>query len=85
MRMQTDKLRDELIKDHWLFNYSWRGVKLAVLEKQYGVLRADILSMMRDIANKYDPPNAPQNGFSLPVLWDANSLGKNLKRRKCTP
>lgn len=70
----TDQLRNELIKDHWLFNYSWRGVKLATLEKMYDVPQADILSMMRDIAHKYDPPNAPDNGCrcrscGMRIVW----------------
>ena len=54
----SEQLRNDLLKDHWLWNYSWRGVKLEYLEKGYGVPRAKILSMMRDIAHKYDPPNA---------------------------
>lgn len=55
---ETERLRDDLLKDHWMWAYSWRGVKLEFLEKGYDVPRAEILSIMRDIAHKYDPPNA---------------------------
>ena len=54
---ETDQLRNDLIKDHWMWNYSWRGVKLEYLEKGYGVPAADILTILRDIAHKYDPPD----------------------------
>ena len=54
---ETDQLRNDLIKDHWMWNYSWRGVKLEYLEKGYGVPAADILTILRDIAQKYDPPD----------------------------
>ena len=53
----TEQLRDALLKDHWMWNYSWRGVKLEYLEKVYEVPPAEILSVMRDIAHKYDPPD----------------------------
>ena len=55
---ERERLQDDLLKDQWLWNYSWRGVKLASLEKAYGVPRADILSMMRNIAHTHDPLNA---------------------------
>lgn len=55
---ETERLRDDLLKKHWTWNYSWRGVKLDFLEKGYDVPRAEILSIMRDIAHKHDPPNA---------------------------
>ena len=55
---ETERLRDDLLKDHWMWAYSWRGVKLEFLEKGYDVPRAEILSIMRDIAHKYDPSNA---------------------------
>lgn len=54
----TEQLRDELLKDHWMWNYSWRGVKLETLERMYRVPSAEILAIMRDIAHKYDPPDA---------------------------
>ena len=53
----TEQLRDELLKDQWMWNYSWRGVKLEYLEKVYGVPHTEILSIMRDIAHAYDPPD----------------------------
>jgi len=56
-RKPTEQLRDALIKDHWMWNYSWRGVSLAYLEKAYGVPHTEILAIMRDIAHKYEPPN----------------------------
>ena len=52
----TERLRNELLKDHWMWNYSWRGVKLETLERMYEVPPAEILSIMRDIAHTYDPP-----------------------------
>ena len=59
MRMtERERLQDDLLKDQWMWNYSWRGVKLASLEKGYGVPRAEILPMMRDIAHTHDPPYA---------------------------
>lgn len=54
----SERLRDELLKDHWMWNYSWRGVRLDILERMYKVPPAEILSIMRDIAHKYDPPDA---------------------------
>lgn len=59
MRMsETERLRDDLVKHHWMFNYTWRGVTLDYLERGYpNVPRAEILSMMRDIAKEHDPPD----------------------------
>ena len=53
---ETERLRDDLLKDQWMWNYSWRGVKIEYLERAYSVPPAEILSIMRDIAHKYDPP-----------------------------
>lgn len=53
---ETERLRDDLLKDHWMWSYSWRGVTLEYLEKGYDVPRAEILSILCDIAHKYDPP-----------------------------
>ena len=55
---ETERLRDDLLKDHWVWTHSWRGVTLEYLEKGYRVPRAEILSILRDIAHKYDPPDA---------------------------
>lgn len=72
---ETERLRDDLLKDQWMWNYSWRGVKLAYLEKAYGVPPAEILSIMRDIARKYDPPNADKlpdsrcTSCGMRIIW----------------
>ena len=72
---ETERLRDDLLKDQWMWNYSWRGVKLAYLEKAYGVPPAEILSIMRDIAHKYDPPNADKlpdsrcTSCGMRIIW----------------
>ena len=62
MRMKlldgVERLRKELIEHHWLWNFSWRGVKLETLETMYGVPSSDILSIMREIAKSMDPPDA---------------------------
>ena len=76
--VRTEQLRDDLLKDHWMWNYSWRGVKLEYLEKGYGVPRAEILSIMRDIAHKHDPPDAPANGkrctsCGMRIVWGKQS------------
>ena len=55
---ETERLRDDLTKDHWMWSYSWRGVKLEYLEKAYGVPPAKILRIMRAIAHKHDPLDA---------------------------
>lgn len=78
-RRSSEQLRDELLKDHWMWNYSWRGVKLEYLEKAYGVPRAEILSIMRDIAHNYDPPdvaklpNSRCNSCGMRILWGKQS------------
>lgn len=72
---ETERLRDDLLKDHWLWNYSWRGVKLAFLEKGYSVPRAEILSILRDIAHKYDPldadklPKSRCTSCGMRIIW----------------
>lgn len=55
---ETERLRDDLTKDHWMWIYSWRGVKLEYLEKAYSVPPAHILRIMRAIAHKHDPLDA---------------------------
>ena len=50
-------------------------MKLDSLEKGYGVPRAEILSIMRDIAHKYDPPDATKlpdsrcNSCGMRIIW----------------
>ena len=56
MSAKPEQLRDELLKDHWMWNYSWRGIKLETLERMYEVPPAEILSILRAIAHMYDPP-----------------------------
>lgn len=76
---ETERLRDDLLKDHWTWNYSWRGVTLEFLEKGYAVPRAEILSIMRDIAHKYDPPNADKlpnsrcRSCGMRIIWGKQS------------
>ena len=76
---ETERLRDDLLKKHWTWNYSWRGVKLDFLEKGYEVPRAEILSIMRDIAHKYDPPNADKlpnsrcQSCGMRIIWGKQS------------
>ena len=71
----TEELRDDLLKDHWMWTYSWRGVSLAFLERGYEVPRAAILSIMRDIAHKHDPPdteNLPNSrckSCGMRIVW----------------
>ena len=71
----TEQLRDDLLKDHWMWTYSWRGVKLEHLEKGYGVPSAEILSILRDIAHKHDPPdtdklpNSRCNSCGMRIIW----------------
>lgn len=55
---EKERLQEDLLNDQWLWNYSWRGVTLAYLEKAYRVRRAETLSIMRAIAHKHDPPYA---------------------------
>ena len=76
----TEQLRDALLKDHWMWNYSWRGVNLEYLEKGYpDVPRAEILSIMRDIAHEYDPPDAAKlpnsrcNSCGMRIIWGKQS------------
>ena len=72
---ETERLRDDLLKDHWMWNYSWRGVKLEFLEKGYEVPPAEILSIMRAIAHEYDPPdveklpNSRCNSCGMRIFW----------------
>ena len=76
---ETERLRDDLLKKHWTWNYSWRGVKLDFLEKGYKVPRTEILSVMRDIAHKYDPPNADKlpksrcQSCGMRIIWGKQS------------
>ena len=51
-------LRNDLIKNHWMWNYTWRGVRLGTLEKRYEVPASEILTLMREIAKEYEPLNA---------------------------
>lgn len=78
-------LKDELTKDHWMWSYSWRGVRLDQIEKQYKLPRAEILSVMREIAHAHDPPR--ENIKALPrcrscgmrIVW-----GKSVEKRKAS-
>lgn len=78
-RGKTEQLRAELLKDHWMWNYSWRGVKLEYLEKAYGVPPAEILSIMRAIAHTYDPPdvaklpNSRCSSCGMRIIWGKQS------------
>ena len=75
----TEQLRTDLIRDHWTWSYSWRGLKLEYLEKTYGVPRSEILPIMRDIAHKYDPPdveklpNSRCNSCGMRIIWGKQS------------
>ena len=70
-----EQLRTDLIRDHWTWSYSWRGLPLEYLEKTYGVTRAEILPIMRDIAHKYDPldvenlPNSRCKSCGMRIFW----------------
>ena len=77
---ETERLRNDLLKDHWMWTYSWRGVKLEFLEEGYHeVPRPEILSIMRDIAHKYDPPNADKlpnsrcGSCGMRIIWGKQS------------
>ena len=75
----SSRLKQELLKDQWLWNYTWRGVKLDILEQMYGVPADEILSIMRDIAHKYDPPDAEKlpksrcNSCGMRIIWGKQS------------
>ena len=56
----VERLRKELIEEHWMWNFSWRYVKLETLETMYGVPSSEILSIMREIAKTMDPPDASE-------------------------
>ena len=87
MPTRLEKFKDELTKDHWMWSYSWRGVRLDQLEKRYKLPRADILSVMREIAHAHDPPGN-QSIKALPrcrscgmrIVW-----GKSLEKEKAIP
>lgn len=72
---RTEELRTDLIRDHWTWSYLWRGLPLEYLEKTYGVPRAEILSIMRDIAHKYDPldadklPKSRCSSCGMRIFW----------------
>ena len=72
---ETARLQEDLLKEQWLWNYSWRGVRLDALQKAYGVSPSDILSTMRGIAEKHDPPdvkklpNSRCRSCSMRIFW----------------
>ena len=76
---EIERLRDDLLKDQWMWNYSWRGVTLKYLEKAYKVPPAKILSIMREIAHKYDPPNVDKlpnsrcTSCGMRIIWGKQS------------
>ena len=86
MTTKLEEFKDELTKDHWMWSYSWRGVRLDQIEKQYKLPRAEILSVMREIAHAYDPPR--ENIKALPrcrscgirIVW-----GKSVEKGKAIP
>ena len=53
-----ERLREDLLRDHWLWSYTWRGLKLQYLVNTYKVPVKEILPIMREIAIKHDPLNA---------------------------
>ena len=73
------RLKGDLLKDQWLWNYTWRGVKLDSLERMYGVPADEVLSIMRDIAHKYDPPDVEKlpkarcNSCGMRIIWGKQS------------
>lgn len=82
MTTKLEELKEELTKDHWTWNYSWRGLRLDLLEKRYKLPRAEILSIMREIAHALDPPDEeikrlPRcRSCGMRIVWGKSEEGK---------
>lgn len=73
MTTRLEAFKDELTKDHWTWSYSWRGLRIDQLEKRYKLSRAEILSVMREIAHTLDPP-----GENIKALPRCRSCGMRI-------
>jgi len=82
MTTRLEAFKDEITKDHWMWNYSWRGLRTDLLEKRYKLSRADILSVMREVAATHDPPDEkvkklPRCGScGMRIVWGRSENGK---------
>ena len=58
--MTRNQLYDELLEDHWLQTYSWRGLNLEKVMKYYKQDKQTVLAVMREIAHAHRNPDLPR-------------------------
>lgn len=74
MGKNIEALRQELLDDHWLHAYSWKGLSPVKLAKAYKCSADDVRSLMFDIQKAHPKPlkNATQDTCKYcgaPIVW----------------
>lgn len=57
--MEKGAVFEELLENHWRHVYSWRGLEMDALIKRYELPRAEILSILCEIAHTHPSPDYP--------------------------